>query len=389
MWRGRELRNDPSLPVAKMRNDPSSHPTRANLSGTVMRKVKRDARTLRAKAVASLRYGLSSFNGYSDEGRQTAVLLHLQHAGEMLIKAALVQGNLKVFDRKQGTSLGMEKCLNLAASSEPCKLAANERGALRAIDALRDAEQHWMITVSENILYLHVRALVTIFDDVLKRAFGEGLARYLPARVLPISTRAPTELHLLIDDEFSQILDLLKPGRRHRDEARGRIRTLLAMEAHATDDEVRISEADIDRIEKAVKNAKAWRDIFPRLSDVKTEVSGAGGDALDLRVHFTKGQGAPVSYTSDASEAAAIREVDLQNRFFYGGKELADKIGVHLHMAAVMKRYLKIDEDANCMHLFRFGGSKHIRYSENALAKLRELKEKEDLKALWANRKNI
>ncbi len=39
----------------------------------------------------------------------------------------------------------------------------------------------------------------------------------LPTRVLPISTDAPKELTLLLDDQFSQIAALLKPGRRARE----------------------------------------------------------------------------------------------------------------------------------------------------------------------------
>jgi hypothetical protein len=79
---------------------------------------------------------------------------------------------------------------------------------------MRDAEQHWLITV--------------VFDDVMKRVFEEGLADHLPTRVLPLSSRPPAGLDLIIDQEFSQIAELLKPGRHQRDEARGRVRALLA-----------------------------------------------------------------------------------------------------------------------------------------------------------------
>jgi len=51
-----------------------------------------------------VRRGLSAFNAYDDDGRTTAVLLHPQHACEMLLKAALVQARVKVFDKKTATS---------------------------------------------------------------------------------------------------------------------------------------------------------------------------------------------------------------------------------------------------------------------------------------------
>jgi hypothetical protein len=71
-------------------------------------------------------------------------------------------------------------------------------------------------------------------------------------RVLPVSTKPPISFDLLVDREFNQVRELLQPGRRQRDEARGRIRTLLAMESHAAE-HVDISEADIDRVEKAIR----------------------------------------------------------------------------------------------------------------------------------------
>ncbi len=75
-------------------------------------------------------------------------------------------------------------------------------------------------------------------------------ASHLPGRVLPISTHPPVAFDVLVDREYAQVRELLKPGKRQRDEARGRIRALLAMESHAADT-VDMSEADIDRVERS------------------------------------------------------------------------------------------------------------------------------------------
>lgn len=109
-------------------------------------KLLRDARILKIKALSSLRLGLTSFNSFSDDGRSTTVLLHLQHACEMLIKAALAQQRIPIFDKKTATSLGFTKCVNLAQSH--CGVTEQEAGVMRAIDSLRDAEQHWYVVVS-------------------------------------------------------------------------------------------------------------------------------------------------------------------------------------------------------------------------------------------------
>ena len=106
-------------------------------------KLVRDARTLKVKAISSLRSGMGSFNSFDDDGRVTMVLLYLQHACEMLLKAVLVQNKAAVFDKTTGKSLGFEKCLRLCMSGHG--LTAEEAGVMRAVDSLRDAAQHWYV----------------------------------------------------------------------------------------------------------------------------------------------------------------------------------------------------------------------------------------------------
>lgn len=53
-----------------------------------------------------------------------------------------------MFDTRTGRSIGFEKCLALAG--EHLTLAAEEAGTLRALDALRDDEQHWLSELSED-----------------------------------------------------------------------------------------------------------------------------------------------------------------------------------------------------------------------------------------------
>lgn len=64
-------------------------------------KLVRDAKTLKEKAIASLKIAMATFNSYEEEGRITSVLLHLQHACEMLLKAVLVQNRAAVMSDNQ------------------------------------------------------------------------------------------------------------------------------------------------------------------------------------------------------------------------------------------------------------------------------------------------
>lgn len=91
-------------------------------------KLVRDAKTLKEKAIASLKIAMATFNSYEEEGRITSVLLHLQHACEMLLKAVLVQNRAAVFDKGTGKSIGFEKCLRLCQASHGLQL--EEAGVL-------------------------------------------------------------------------------------------------------------------------------------------------------------------------------------------------------------------------------------------------------------------
>ena len=117
------------------------------------------AKTLQGKALSSMRTAMTAFNSPHDDGRATVVLLHLQHAFEMLLKAALFQGRARVFDKKSGRSIGFEAVINQSSQLAGLKVTQDEAGTLRAIDALRDDEQHWFNDVSEGLLYLHARAV--------------------------------------------------------------------------------------------------------------------------------------------------------------------------------------------------------------------------------------
>ncbi len=203
--------------------------------------------------MASLRRAATAFNSLQDAGRHTTVLIHLQHAFEMLIKASLHEGHVAIVDSNTGQSIGFKKCLNLAVMH--LELCDEDVGTLRAIDQLRDDEYHYLGLVSEGLLYLHLRAAISIFDRLMITVFAQTLADQLPARVLPISTEPPEDLDILIDREYSQVKDLLQPGRRRGTEARARIRTLLALEGHVTDDN-EIHEADVARVKKAIRSGE-------------------------------------------------------------------------------------------------------------------------------------
>lgn len=347
--------------------------------------VKVSARVLHRKALSSMRCAMTAFNSPHDDGRTTAVLLHLQHAFEMLLKAALVQGSVKVFDKDTERSIGFEKALSLTQQLPGVKLTDAEAGTLRAIDALRNDEQHWYTDVPEGLLYLHARAAVTLFDNVLHRAFNQRLADHLPQRVLPISTEPPQEFQTLVDSEYALVGELLKPRKRQRDKARARIRALLAMEAHAGA-EAKVSNLDVNRIEKGVKAGKSREELLPNLSGIGAQIVGEG---LTVQVRFSRTEGLPVRYVGNDEDAAGIRQVDLQAKYHWTPSGLAEKLKIDTTRAKLLREHLGIDHNEDESHEFRFNRTAHRGFSDNALRRMREALVQLDMDVLMESHSKV
>lgn len=347
-----------------------------------------NVRILRTKSLDSLRTGVAAFNTLDDRGRMTTVLLGFQHAFEMLLKAALEAKKVSVFDKRSGKSISLESAIRRCQEADGIKLSDEEAGTVRALDALRDAEQHWHVIVEEGLLYMYVRAGVTLFDDLLNRVFGERLADYLPVRVLPISAEPPQGLDLLVDREYERVAELLKPGRKASAEADARIRALLATEALADPSAAEVSETDVRRVARGIRDGKARTQVFPKLTGYSAEVSGIG---LTVEVRMVKSGGLPITYSSDpAVEPAAIRTVDLEKKFYMGPYDLADRAGVARSVATALRRHLGLDaNDDRFSHRFVFGNSKHLRYSDNALKAMNEAKGVVDLQHVWASHRPL
>ncbi|MFP9138678.1 hypothetical protein ACLI1C_15980 [Devosia sp. XGJD_8] len=342
-------------------------------------KLQRDAKVLKSHAISSLRLAMEAFNSYSEEGRIVCVLLHLQHACEMLLKAALCQNRIRVFDKSTGRSIGFEKCLSLCTA---LKLSPVDAGVMRSVDALRDSAQHWYVAISEELLYLQTRALITSFDAYLKAVFTDDLSSHIPARVLPVSTQPPGDFEFLVDREYKLVSDLLSPGKRQRGEARAKIRSLLAMEALVTD-QVSVSEKDVDRVEKAVREGLDLGSVFPRLLSVDTSSSGEG---VSLKIVLGKKDGAPMKYVGgdDVENVAAVREVDLSKKYHLRASELSARLGLSEPRCRALRTELKIDEDASCSHLFESLSSWYVGYSDNAVRRMKEsIAGGIDLTAVW------
>jgi hypothetical protein len=235
--------------------------------------LKKQAAELRRRAVNSLTLAIELFNRPHDHGRAEGVIIFLHHAFEMLIKAIIVARTGTVHAKGEKYSYGFDKCLQVA-EQELFLISPDERATLSILDAHRDVAVHYYHEMSEDLLYLQAQASVTLFDQVLNKGFEQRLADLLPSRVLPISTRPPKALQILLDSELSQVDELLKIGKGVT--AAAKLRPVLAFATASRDDAERVTELELRKVIHRRRKGEEWSVILPEIAQLKLSAEGDG-----------------------------------------------------------------------------------------------------------------
>jgi len=127
--------------------------------------MKKEAKILRQKAVASLILSIEHFNRPSDTGRTEAVLILLDHAFEMLLKAAILHRGGSIREKGAKQTIGFDHCVRKSLSDGTLRFLDEEEALLlQAINGLRDAAQHHIVDISEAHLYIQAQAGLGIFS---------------------------------------------------------------------------------------------------------------------------------------------------------------------------------------------------------------------------------
>ena len=335
--------------------------------------MKREAKLLRNKAVDSLILTVEHFNRPSEVGRATTVLILLDHSFEMLLKASILHRGGKIREPRARETIGFDACVRKAVSDGSLQFLTKEQAlAIQAINGLRDAAQHHLLDLPEQQLYLHAQVGVTLFRDLLKKTLGEDLARYLPERVLPVSTEPPKDLALMVEDEIKTIKDLLRPRRRRRVEARARVRALAILEATTRGERTQPSVSELNALLRGVAHDESWESVFPGIASLALSVEGEG-IPFAIRI-VKKEQGIPIHIVPEGTPGAsvvAVRRVDELGFYSLGHYDLAAKTGLTSSQTTAVVRHLQLQEDEDCFKEFRIGRSVHKRYSPRAIERIR------------------
>jgi len=303
----------------------------------------------------------------------------------MLLKAAILHRGGAIRKPKEKQTIGFDECLRKALSEGSVQFLQQEQVLqLQALNTLRDAAQHHLVDLSEQHIYIHAQAGLTLFRDVVRGVFGQELTVHLPPRVLPLSTTPPTDLATLFDHEAREVERLLKPGKRRKVEAAAKLRALAIVDAAMRGDRLQPTDGDLRKLGEAISNGSSWEDVFPGVAAIELTATGSG-PGLDLRL--SKKEGIPIQLVPEGTPGAsvvAVQKVDILGFYNLGRDQVATHLGLSGPRTTALMGHLKIKDDAECFRRITIGKASFDRYSQKAIVRLREAMKTVEMDEVWA-----
>ncbi len=331
---------------------------------------------------------IEHYNRPWDRGRPETVLIQLDRSFEMLLKAAIVHKGGRIREPRAGNTIGFDKCVRKCVSEAQVKCVSEEQAlTLQMINSLRDAAQHYLLDIPEEELYLHTQAGVTLFSDLMSSVFGRNLAHDLPERVLPVSTRPPSDLHVLMREQVEVVRTLLTPGSRKRVEAKARLRSLAIMEKAVTGETAQPTERELNGLMRKIVTGNSWSKIFPGVARLRLDTEGSG---LSFNIRFSKKEGTPIRLVKEGEPTAAVVAVRRVNELDYynmGLKGLAVKAGLSMPRTLAVIQELGLQNDDDYFKEIKIGSQRYKRYSRKSLEKIKGSLGGMDLEDVWRRHK--
>lgn len=353
-----------------------------------MPRLKKNVTPLLERATESLTLSIELFNRPAEIGRSHGVLILLQHSFEMLLKAMILQSTGSIHTKGEKYTYSFDRCLSVA--SEQLKLlTTDEKATLSILDAQRDQAAHYYIDISEDVLYVHAQSGVTLFDTLLQKSFSKHLADFLPSRVLPVSTRPPRDLSVLLNNELAEVDRLLATGRRQGAQAAAKLRTILAFASGAMQEEgSRVSESKIDVAIANRRKRQDWKVILPEIAQLTLSTDGSG-IPISMKIANDATLAFRIAKVGDAVEGTVVKqEIDPWTVFNLGRDEIAKKLALTGPRAHALIFELKLQDDKECYRELRRKSQVFKGYSQKALNRLREALKTTDMDDVWARHKS-
>lgn len=298
-------------------------------------------------AVESLTLSIELFNRPSPLARDHAVIMMLAHSFEMLLKAIIFQKRGTVRDKGEPLSHSLNRCIEISLSDLKV-ITADERTLLGAIKQDRDCATHDTIIMSEDLLWVHMRAGLSLFRRLLADEFEQDLSDVLPGRVIPVSASPPHDLGLLVENELQEIKNLLAAGRRRTAEAAARLRPLLSLDGSTTGRTDQPTEIEVRRAERAIRVGANWRKVLPGLASLSIAQATPNSDAQEVVLRVSKGKDAVAvrrARPGEEAEALAYRGVSPFEEYGIKLSEFGEKLGLSVNEGYAIIDAVNIKDD--------------------------------------------
>lgn len=346
--------------------------------------MKRNVKIFLDKSIESLLLCIELFNSPHETGRKQAVLILLDHAFEMLLKASLLHKGCNIIDKKTKNTIGFASCLRKGMGDGTVKFLNEERTlTLQTINSMRDAEMHYFIDISEQQLYFYVQSGFTLFQDILMDVFQKDLYDKFPKRVLPISTKAPESIEMLYKNELEEIKKLLGKESRKKELAIAKLRSLEILERSLAGDEKPITEYGLKRKISRLLPETSWEDLFPNVASINM-VPEITGPSISLRI--TKKEGIPIQLVKEGTPGmyvVGVKRVDELGFYNMGRDQLAKNTGLTIKQADAVIWYLNLKNTKECCKHIPIGNQKYYKYSQKAIDDIKKLLESTPIDEIW------
>jgi len=345
--------------------------------------VKKEVKSLLSRGIDSLVLAIDHFNKPWNKGRIVIVFMLLNHSFEMLLKAAILHKGGRIREKRAKETIGFDHCVRKCLSDHQVRFLNEDQAlAIRTINSLRDAATHYLLDIREEQFYIHVQSGITVFKDILNKVFEKDLSDFLPERVLPVCTKLPKDLVLLIDEEIEEIKKLLTLPRRKISLAKSRLRPIAIMENAVKGDSTQPSDKDLNKIlQNLAKNS--WQSIFHGIAGLNIDTQSEG---LNISLRLTKKVGIPVRLIKEGEEKGlpvAVKRVNELDYYNLNVTKLSKKLCLTIPKALALIHYFNIQSDEELFKVIKIGASKFNRYSPKALNFLKKKLDEVDIKEIW------
>ena len=353
-----------------------------------VRRETKEVRRLKKEALDGLILSVDIFNRPFDSGRYSAVLIHLDHSIEMLLKAILSLHRKQIFEPKGQITIGFNKCINLCLSSlDKPALSEREARTLRHLHAVRSDAQHYFLEEEdEGFLYQIIRSATRAFASIWQRTFNVSIEKHLPERVIPLATRPNMDIDALFLHDVARMRDAFQGGAAKKAWGRRIMRKWGLIYAADKVEEINnpFMDHQLSWFESIVHSDAGIVEVLPLL----------GGSTLDehdvadkIAIHLTKREGVAVHFVDnadgDGQPLMAVREYSEFERFPFRASDLVKRISdefpqFNMYDVQVANARLDLKADSKMYTELQNGNQTLRRYSSDAERRIRELYRQEE-----------